>query len=106
MSHPPVCPCPNCSRGGWGWLIAVLAAVAAVLAGARAAAPALGRLVHELVAWAPVVAVAGSMTAIGGYIAVSAVRGRQVKRTSGPEASDHTPGRARKSPSREEGKVK
>ena len=67
--------CP--SGGGWGWLIAVIAAVAVLGAGARAAAPALGRLVHDVLLWATVAAVRVSLAAIGGYIAWSALRGRR-----------------------------
>ena len=51
--------------------------VAVLGAGARAAAPALGRLVHDVLLWATVAAVSVSMAAIGGYIAWSALRGRR-----------------------------
>ena len=81
--------CP--SGGGWGWLIAVIAAVAVLGAGARAAAPALGRLVHDVLLWATVAAVSVSMAAIGGYIAWSALRGPPERRRNsgpGPEAAD------------------
>ena len=80
--------CP--SGGGWGWLIAVIAAVAVLGAGARAAAPALGRLVHDVLLWATVAAVSVSMAAIGGYIAWSALRGRR-SRASSAEAISRVP---------------
>jgi hypothetical protein len=75
----PVCKvhCPPPARGGWGWLLAVIAAVAVLLAGARAAAPALGRLLHDVILWGSVAAFTVSAGSIFGYVAVSAVRDRR-----------------------------
>jgi len=67
----------HCPKGGWGWLAAVIAALVVVLLGARAAAPALGRLVHEVLVWATVAVTGSGVAAIGGYVAVSATQDRR-----------------------------
>lgn len=73
---PQVCH-THCPKGGWGWLFAVIVAAVVLLLGGRAAAPVLGRLVHDVLVWATVVIVGSGITTTVVYVTYSAVQDRR-----------------------------